>query len=166
MKTLNKLSDILSGKCKYFCEYNMLQNALRQQSVNFDMLWSQYTTINVVESYIINIGRHAIADKNVNSSIKMCWLLKIQNPFYQPYCKKMFNFPKENWTSIYISRIKNIYDKKICEFDSKLLNNILRCNSYLHQCKLRPKTVVITVHTKQRILNSLFLNVAMWKKYD
>lgn len=40
MKTLNKLSDTLSGKCKYFCEYNILQNAIRQQSVNFDMLWS------------------------------------------------------------------------------------------------------------------------------
>lgn len=63
MKTLNKLSDILSENCNWFCEHKSFQNVLRQQSKNFDMPWSQYTTTYVVESYTINIGRHAITDK-------------------------------------------------------------------------------------------------------
>lgn len=112
MKTLNKLSNILSGKCKYFCEYNILQNAIRQQSVNFDMLWSQYTTINVVESYIINIGRHAIADKNVNSSIKMCWLLKIQNPFISLIVRKCLTFQKKTGQAYTLVELKTYMIRK------------------------------------------------------
>lgn len=49
----------------------------------------------------------------------------------------MFNFQNKNWKSILINKIKNIYDKRICKFNYKLLNNI-SCNSFLDQCKLRP----------------------------
>lgn len=63
LETLNKLSDILSENWNWFCEHNSFRNVLRQQSKNFDMTWSQYTTTYVAESYTINIGRHEITDK-------------------------------------------------------------------------------------------------------
>lgn len=50
----------------------------------------------------------------------------------------MFNFSKENWKSVYINKIKNIYDKNMCEFNYKLLNDMLSSNSILRQCMFRP----------------------------
>lgn len=44
---------------------------------------------------------------------------------------------KEYWPSIYTNKIKNTYDKRLSEFNYKLLNNILCTNSFLQKCKLR-----------------------------
>lgn len=77
----------------------------------------------------------------------------------------MFNVQQENWKIIYINKIKNICDKTICEFNYKLLNNLLCCNLFLHQCKLRPSKWCDYCQDTTRTLNILFLNVTMSKKY-
>lgn len=102
------------------------------------MTCSQYTKSNVEKSYTFHLGWHTITDKKCKFFYENLLTTKFQKPIYKSYYKNMFNVQKENWKRIYINKIKNIYDKNICEFNFKLFNNILSCNLFLHQCKLRP----------------------------
>lgn len=60
--------------------------------------------------------------------MNICWLLSSKDPLINPIIRTCFTL-KKNWKRIYINKIKNY----------KLLNNILSCNLFLHQCKLRPR---------------------------
>lgn len=85
MKTINELSDILSGKCKWLCEYNILQSVIRQQCVNFDKTCSQYTTTNIVKSYAFQIGCHTITDKKCKFFNENLLITKFQEPIYHKW---------------------------------------------------------------------------------
>lgn len=104
--------------------------------MSFDTTCSQYTTTNVVKSYIFNQGCHTLTDKKCKNFLNML-INKFKNPIYQSYYMRVFNISKPNWKNIYINKIKNIHDKNISAFHYKLLNNILSCKSFLHQCKLK-----------------------------
>ena len=55
---------------------------------------------------------------------------KFQNPLYESEWKSIFDLNSSdfNWEKVYISKIKQIYDNKIAEFNDKLLHCILNNN--------------------------------------
>ena len=56
---------------------------------------------------------------------------------HQSLFNKLFSVEKDSWNNIYKNKIKNMYDTRISEFNYKLLNNTLCCNSFLFKCKYR-----------------------------
>lgn len=62
---------------------------------------------------------------------------KFKPPCYQSAFNNLFNIGRDNWKDIYERKVKNMYDKRLSEFNYKLLNNILNCNSFQYKCKSR-----------------------------
>lgn len=56
------------------------------------------------------------------------------------FYSRIFCVDKEYWCNIYANKIKYMYNKRLCEFNYNLFNNILSCNSFLYKCKLRPNS--------------------------
>ena len=97
-------------------------------------------------AYIQNIGKcyfnfvngvHCIEDKKCNFFYDNLLFKKFKAPGHQFMYKKLFSVAQESWKDIYRNKVKDIYDKRICEFNYKLLNNTLCCNSFLFKCKYR-----------------------------
>lgn len=92
MKTPNQLSDMLSKKTNWLCEYYILRNVIRQQCVNFDMTCSQYTTTNVEKSYTFHLGWHTITDKKCKFLYENLLIISSKNPFISPIIRTCLTF--------------------------------------------------------------------------
>ena len=49
----------------------------------------------------------------------------------------IFCISKPSWRNIYKSKVLCMYDKRLSEFNYKLLNNMLCFNLFLEKCKIR-----------------------------
>ena len=76
---------------------------------------------------------------------------KFQKPCYQTYLSKELNVDSNcSWKKIYTCKLTGIEDKKIAEFNYKLLNNILCNNLYLSKWNAN-KTSTCQTCNKMRI---------------
>lgn len=58
--------------------------------------------------------------------------MKFTKPCYQTRLSKEFEIhDTEQWKNIYVSKIKDVEDKQLSDFNYRLLNNILCNNAYL-----------------------------------
>ena len=80
---------------------------------------------------------------------------KFTTPAIQIKYTKEFNLTKQDWENIYMNKIYRIKDKKIAEFNYKLINNILSNNYFVSKIEK-------VVH-RLKTLDTLFLNVKMCK---
>ena len=60
---------------------------------------------------------------------------KFHIPVYQSYLSRTLNIERPSWTSIYSFKIKHIFEKKVAEFNFKLLNNLLCNKIFLRKIK-------------------------------
>lgn len=82
-------------------------------------------------------GLHCIEDKKCKFFYENLLFKKFKPPCHQAMFKRLFSVGKEYWNGIYKIKVKDIYDKRICEFNYKILNNTVCCNSFLLKCKYR-----------------------------
>ena len=82
-------------------------------------------------------GFHCIIDKKCKFFYEILLSKKFKKPCYQSYFSREFCISKPSWRNIYKSKVLCMYDKRLSEFNYKLLNNILCCNLFLEKCKIR-----------------------------
>ena len=80
---------------------------------------------------------------------------KFQSPIHQSSLSREFDIIKSDWSTIYSCKISSLADKKISEFNYKLLNNILCNNYFLAKCNLRDNNRCI--HCSEYVENSKHL---------
>lgn len=136
-KTPQELSCILKQKANWMCEYRIVRNAIYKKSLTFDMKCCQYIQkVSNCDFLFIN-GLHCIEDKKCKFFYENLLFKKFKPPCHQALFKRLFSVGKEYWNDIYKNKVKDIYDKRICEFNYKMLNNTVCCNSFLFKCKYR-----------------------------
>lgn len=119
------------------CEYRIVRNAIYKKSLTFDMKCCQYIQkVSNCDFLFIN-GLHCIEDKKCKFFYENLLFKKFKPPCHQALFKRLFSVGKEYWNDIYKNKVKDIYDKRICEFNYKMLNNTVCCNSFLFKCKYR-----------------------------
>ncbi|XP_062574193.1 uncharacterized protein LOC134236030 [Saccostrea cucullata] len=136
-KTLQEISNTLINKSNWLCEYKILKKVVTKQSNMFDMKCCIFTKTTPVNSFNFNSGLNCITDKKCKFFYENMLSKKFKYPCYQSILGRNFCVSKEYWCNIYRNKIKLMYDKRLSEFNYKLLNNILCCNSFLQKCKLR-----------------------------
>ena len=135
--TLQQLSTILNDKSNWLCEYKIIKNVLKKYLVKFDMSYCTYTRISSRRSFLFHSGFKSIIEKRCKFFYDNLLHKKFEKPCYQSMLNREFCLEREHWKIIYINKIQNIYDKRVCEFNYKLLNNLLCCNLSLFRCKIR-----------------------------
>ena len=86
---------------------------------------------------------------------------KFLQPKAQFYFTNLFNLTSFDFSNSYKIKVKQIPDQKICEFNLKLLSNILSCRKKLYKwhvtqnanCMLCNSEQLSTCPTKQKIWN-------------
>ncbi len=135
--TLHRLSQTIQDKSNWLCEYKIIKSILNKRLLKFDTSNCHYTRHLIKRNFSFYTGFHNIVDKRCKFFYDNMLFKKFEKPCYQTILKREFSLEKEHWRNIYRNKIKQIYDKKVGEFNYKMLNNILCCNLYLHKCKLR-----------------------------
>ena len=88
---------------------------------------------------------------------------QFRRPCYQTIVARDLNISdKKCWTNIYLTKVKDISNTKVAEFNYKLLNNIL-CNNYFGR-KWNPAVKMNAVNVVQLKTQSMFSWILLWEK--
>ena len=122
----------LVKKRNWLCEYNIMKFCLRRLCMKYEMYKTNF--VNEICTHKIYFRKSCI----VNPKDYKCKLFysilrdkKFDAPSHQSFLSRMFNIQrKSSWSAIYIQKISNIYDKKVAEFNFKMMHNLLS-NRYI-----------------------------------
>lgn len=118
---------------KVLCEYYMLKKAVRDYKLKFDCSYAKYVNVkpNVHFSFKNNVVK-SIREIRSNFYYSIFIELKFQKPLLEKKRTNTFNIQGVNtWKYIYRNKILNVYEKRISEFNYKLLHGILNNNAAL-----------------------------------
>ena len=136
-KSLQDFSDVLRRKSNWLCEYKILKTVIFRRSLRFDMTCCSHIQPFLKHKFPFLNGLYCILDKKCKFFYDNLLYKKFKAPLHQSLFNKLFSVEKDSWNNIYKNKIKNMYDTRISEFNYKLLNNTLCCNSFLFKCKYR-----------------------------
>lgn len=120
---INYFSNIIKKKNNIFCEYIMLRTCFKNYIDRFDCSYAKY--INVQQN-----ARFVFKDclRRNTECLKSNFYYSILS-VYENRWNKLFDVSaKIIWKNVYNEKIKCMYDKKIAEFNYKLLNCVLNNN--------------------------------------
>ena len=130
-RTLEYLSTMLTCKANWLCEYHTLFNIFRKFVRKFDFSNAKYINIKMIHAFLFHNAFHPINNQKCKFFYENLLKKKFQKPIYQSVLSKEFHIEdRKLWQNIYCSKIKDIFDKSVAEFNYKLLNNILN-NNYM-----------------------------------
>ena len=145
---INQIGFVSTKLCRVF-----FRNLLKR----FDVSNCKFTKVQDTKWFRFRQGYSNIIDKKCKFYYANLLLQKFQKPCYQSYFSREFNIEKYNWYNIYRCKITDIFDRYISEFNYKLLNNILSCNSLLCKFKIRDnENCMYCIHESENIKHLLF----------
>jgi hypothetical protein len=127
---INYFSRVLNKKNNILCEYIILRSCFKKYIDKFDCTFAKY--INVQNNTRITFRDGS--SKNVDRLKSDCYYsiflnMKFQRSIYENKWEKLFGISSRiNWKNIYCNKIKCMHDKKVAEFNYKLVNCILNNN--------------------------------------
>ena len=112
-------------KRNWLCEYDIMKHCFRKLCPKYELNRSNFIT--AACTYKIYIQKNRI----MNSKDYKCNLFysilrdkKFDTLLHQSFLARNFKLQrKSSWCAIYIQQIKNIYDRKVAEFNFKLMHN-------------------------------------------
>lgn len=129
LKPAEWFSDQLVCKRNWICEYVIIKTIFSKCFQKYDCSDIQYENIVFGKtSFELCFKNHVyICDINSKLIYDIFRQKQFVAPLHQLYYKNVFEISKESWKSIYEQKILAIKDKKISDFNYRLLNNLL-CN--------------------------------------
>ena len=127
----------LVKKRNWLCEYNIMKFCLRRLCMKYELYKTNF--VNEICTHKIYFRKSCF----VNPKDYKCKLFysilrdkKFDAPSHQSFLSRMFNIQrKSSWSAIYTQKISNIYDKKVAEFNFKMMHNLLSNRYILSKCK-------------------------------
>ena len=166
--------DIETGKISFEFLYQILINSsdalsqcakIQQSMKKYKHLWN--ISNNAYDEMIVEKGvyfefineKHIIKDQKSKFFYKCLVQQKEQPSYMQNVWEKIFTTNDTSdidWPIAFTKKVKNIPDKKIAEFNYKILNNLLPCNKNLFQWKLKKDPLCMYCNEIQDIRHLLF----------
>lgn len=103
--------------------------------MNFNFNEISYQNINFEPVFNVATVKTKVFMQNITSKLfyEIFVQKKFQPPIYQSFLSRTFDIEKMSWRHIYENKVKKMYEKKIAEFNYKLLNNLLCNRAYLQK---------------------------------
>ncbi len=170
------LYNMETGNISFEILYNILHNKsdalsqcgqIQQCMKNYKHLWntsgSEISENDMLlrneQHFEFNHEQYIITDQKCKFFYNYLVLQKEQSSYMQNVWEKIFidnNMYEIDWSSTYNKKIKNIPDKKISEFNYKILNNLLPCQKHLFQWKLSKDPFCMYCNEIQDVKHLLF----------
>ena len=139
MITCETLFAKLIRKTNYISEYSIVKKIVceRASSLNIDTRNAKFiNTKNIKPNCISTVnGTVDISAKRSNFFYTLLMNQSYQKPNSEIFWRREYNLPIVKWQHIYMRRVKNVSDKKIAEFNFKIIHRILPCGVYLSKWK-------------------------------
>ena len=128
LKPLEWFYDTLRMKNNILCEYKIMLHIFKQAMKVFHFQDIVYQNVKITSKFDF-ISRKNVDISDVTSKFlyEIFVRKKFHTPIYQSFLSRTLNIERSSWFSIYSFKIQQIYDKKVAEYNFKLLNNLL-CN--------------------------------------
>lgn len=124
LKSPEEIANVLINKNNWLCEYKIIKTIFKNYENKFDLRVCRY--MKQVQVFTPSYNKYSTKDF-YNQFIKK----KFQIPSMQSKYNKEFDIFKSDWENIYMNKIVLLQDKKISEFNYKLLNNLLSNNYFV-----------------------------------
>ena len=124
LKSPDEIIRILENKSNWICEYKIIRAIFKKYEKQYDFSLNIYVKENSQNSR----NRDTFTTKYFYDILLK---KKFTTPAIQIKYTKEFNLSKQDWENIYMNKIYRIKDKKIAEFNYKLINNILSNNYFV-----------------------------------
>ena len=136
LKHLEWFYDTLRVKNNILCKYKIMLHIFKHVMKVFSFQDIIYQNVKMTSKFDF-ISRKCVDISEITSKFlyEMFVRKKFHIPIYQSFLSRTLNIERSSWTSIYSCKIKQIFDKKVAEFNLKLLNNLLCNNIFLRKIK-------------------------------
>ena len=120
-------SNLIKKKHNILCEYLIIKRVFGKYQQMFECDKAKYVNIKYNNLYLFkNNRRMSVENLKCNFYYNIFISMKFERPLFEIIWSKMFNVSaRETWRSIYNSKIVNMYEKCISEFNYRLLHGIL-----------------------------------------
>ncbi len=128
--TENMVQNILIYKRNWIAEFYKIKKVLKKQIRNFDTSLAKF--INIKDNWDILVNNSKYSMKEQKS--RFYYRILVDKKFDKNYMEKSWEnsfYPNINWKSVYRNQVWGIQEKKIGEFNYKLLCNILCTRSVI-----------------------------------
>ena len=117
-RTLEYISTILICKANWICEYHTLFNIFRKLIRKFDFSNAKYVNIRKIHAFLFHNGFYSINKQKCKFFYENLLRKTFQKPIYQSILSKEFHIEdRKLWQNIYRSKVKEIFDKSVAEFN-------------------------------------------------
>ena len=154
-KSSEEILQKLAYQRNWICEYKTITSALKRGIDKIKTTSYLIPKISNKFAFIFANGYYNFIEQKCSFFYRNLLYKKFQTPIHQSSLSREFLICKEDWTNIYSCKISLPVDKKISEFNYKLLNNILCNNHFLKKCKLNDSD--LCVHCNNCVENSRHL---------
>ena len=137
LKPLEWFYDTLRMKNNILCEYKIMLHIFKHAMKVFHFQDIVYQNVKITSKFDF-ISRKNVDISDITSKIlyEIFVRKKFHTPIYQSFLSRSLNIEQTSWFSIYSFKIQQIYDKKVAEFNFKLLNNLLCNKIFLKKIKM------------------------------
>lgn len=149
-------SDQLVCRRNWICEYVIIKTIFSKYFQKYDFSDIQYENIVFGKtSFDLCFKNHVyICDIDSKLFYDIFRQKQFVAPLHQFYYKNVFEISKESWKSIYEQKILAIKDKKISDFNYRLLNNLLCNREMIKRWKIVDNDMCVFCKGKQRASHS------------
>ena len=155
MKSSEEILQKLVDRRNWISEYKKIMSALKRGIDKIKKTSYLIPNISNKFAFSFSTGYYNFVEQKCSFFYRNLLHKKFQSPIHQSSLSREFMICKEDWIDIYSCKISSPVDKKISEFNYKLLNNILCNNFFLKKCKLTDSDLCI--HCNNCVENSKHL---------
>lgn len=130
-KSLADFKDCIKNKSNWLCEFNILSSVFKLLCRKFDFSNCKFINMQNNNHFNFYSGYENVLGQRCSFFYENLINKKFIKPCYQTVLQKEYNIDSIDWKYIYKCKLLDISDKRLAEFNYKLLNNILCNNVYL-----------------------------------
>lgn len=142
----------------WLIEYMCIRKILLKKAREYDCRNARY--VNVINDSIVKMGGVRM---NVETTTrKMLYTILVGKKFERNYMERFWsrtlyeNDVSINWKYVYLNKVHSITNRKLAEFQYKILCNLLPCRKQLYQWKLSPTSLCEVCGMTEDVKHLLF----------
>ncbi len=152
----NELLAKLTRKNDWISEFMIIKKIFKKFTNMFNPIMAKHINIRDVWTLISGNSRHCIKTQKSNFYYNLLINKKFERNYMEHFWSKTFDIDTCEWENIYKRKVWNVSEKKIAEFNYKLITNIVCTRSIISKWNKNVTNLCTFCNEKQDVKHLLF----------